>query len=116
MVLGAITNPTRYSYLAIERLLHYGHPVVAIGRTVTQVFGMDILVGQPKEIDIHTITIYLNKTNQKQYYNYILNVIKPVRIIFNPGAENEGLRIEAEIRGIETLNACTLVMLSTNQY
>jgi hypothetical protein len=48
-----------------------------------------------------------------KYYEYILSV-HPQRIIFNPGTENEELSLLAEKKGIKTLEACTLVLLSTN--
>ena len=32
LVLGASDNPSRYSFLAVNRLRSYGHPVVAIGK------------------------------------------------------------------------------------
>lgn len=65
--------------------------------------------------DIDTVTLYLNRDHQREYYDYILS-LKPARIIFNPGAENEELEELARKKGIRTLEACTLVMLSTNQY
>lgn len=115
LVLGASDNPSRYSYLAIQRLRNHHHPVVAIGRKDTQV--ADVIITREKQIhpDIDTITLYLNARHQKEYYDYILS-LKPIRIIFNPGAENEELTLLAEKNGILPLEACTLVMLSTNQY
>jgi predicted CoA-binding protein len=65
--------------------------------------------------DINTVTLYLNPKNQVKYYEYILSV-HPKRIIFNPGTENEELSLLAEKKGIKTIEACTLVLLSTNQY
>ena len=65
--------------------------------------------------DVDTVTLYLNPANQKDYYNYILS-LKPQRIIFNPGAENEELAQLATNEGIQPVEACTLVMLATNQY
>jgi hypothetical protein len=59
--------------------------------------------------------LYLNPKNQEQYYNYILS-LKPSRIIFNPGTENPVFEKMAEEKGIEALEACTLVMLSAGQY
>jgi uncharacterized protein len=59
--------------------------------------------------------LYLNPKHQQQYYNYILS-LKPQRIIFNPGAENEELYQLAKQNKIEVIEACTLVMLSTGQY
>ena len=65
--------------------------------------------------DIDTVTLYLNPTNQKEYYDYILS-LKPKRIIFNPGTENDELIEKAVRQGIKPLEACTLVMISTGQY
>jgi hypothetical protein len=42
--------------------------------------------------------------------------LKPKRIIFNPGAENDELASMAAKKGIQPVEACTLVMLATNQY
>ena len=64
---------------------------------------------------VHLPVLYRFEQHQREYYDYILS-LKPKRIIFNPGAENEELRKLAEKNGIKTLDACTLVMLSTNQY
>src|SRR3954462_14096991 len=108
LVLGASTNPSRYSYLAMDRLSAHKHPVVAVGLREGKVGSVDIVKGQPKEEGVHTITLYLNANNQKQYYDYILS-LHPKRIIFNPGAENEELENLANKNGIDTMEACTLV-------
>jgi len=115
LVLGASDNPSRYSNLAIQRLRKYGHPVVAVGRKYAQVD--DVVIEKEKQPfdNIDTITLYLNPTHQQEYYDYILS-LNPKRIIFNPGAENEELAQLAIAKGIKPLEACTLVMLSTNQY
>jgi predicted CoA-binding protein len=115
LVLGASDNPSRYSYLAIQRLRNHDHPVVAIGRKNTRV--SDVIIDKEKKPfeDVDTITLYLNRHHQREYYDYILS-IQPKRIIFNPGAENDELAALAKAKGIKTMEACTLVMLSTNQY
>lgn len=115
LVLGASENPQRYSYLAVQKLISHDHPVLAIGRKAGMVKG--ITISTTKEIfpDVDTVTLYLNPANQKQYYDYILS-LNPKRIIFNPGTENRELASLARNNGIETLQACTLVMLSTGQY
>ena len=115
LVLGASDNPSRYSYLAIQRLRSHGHPVVAIGRKNTKV--NDVIIEKEKQ-DVHnidTVTLYLNPTHQQEYYDYIVS-LKPKRIIFNPGTENEELIRLAKENNIQPLEACTLVMLSTGQY
>jgi predicted CoA-binding protein len=115
LVLGASANPARYSYLAVNRLRANGHPVAAIGKRVGKVADVNIDTDHLPMNDIDTVTLYLNEQNQKQYYDYIVS-LHPKRIIFNPGAENEELTKIAEQQGIKTMEACTLVLLSTGQY
>jgi predicted CoA-binding protein len=115
LVLGASQNPSRYSYLAINKLRDHDHPVVAIGKRIGEVRGVPILTTQEKFEDIDTVTLYLNPVNQKPYIDYILS-LQPKRIIFNPGTENEELYELALKKGIQAKEACTLVMLSTGQY
>jgi predicted CoA-binding protein len=115
LVLGASDNPSRYSYLAINSLRNQGHPVVAIGRK--QVRTGDVEIGTDKQAfpDVDTVTLYLSAAHQREYYDYILS-LHPKRIIFNPGAENPELGQLAQAHGIEPIEACTLVMLSSGQY
>lgn len=115
LVLGASDNPSRYSYLAIQRLRQHGHPVVAIGRKHS--IAEDVIIETEKKAyeEIDTVTLYLNPLHQQEYYHYILS-LHPKRIIFNPGAENEELAELATANNIKPLEACTLVMLSTGQY
>jgi predicted CoA-binding protein len=115
LVLGASGNPSRYSHLAIHRLVSYGHPVYAIGKKPAIVAGITVETEKIFPGNIHTVTLYLNPQHQKEYYDYILS-LKPKRIIFNPGAENEELAFLSEQKGILTMDACTLVLLSTGQY
>lgn len=115
LVLGASDNPSRYSYLAIRKLRRYGHPVVAVGRKLTNVDDVKVEKERLPFEGVDTVTLYLNPLHQKEYYDYILS-LDPKRIIFNPGAENNELAELAKEKGIEPINACTLVLLSTNQY
>jgi uncharacterized protein len=115
LVLGASDNPSRYSYLAINRLKNNQHPIVAIGKKKGIVAGIPIETEKIPITDIDTVTLYLNPDNQKQYYDYIIS-LHPKRIIFNPGTENDELAELALNNNIKPLEACTLVMLSTGQY
>ncbi|MDE3247785.1 MAG: CoA-binding protein [Bacteroidota bacterium] len=115
LVLGASDNPSRYSYLAIQRLKKHGHPVVAIGKRPTVASGVNIGTEKTPEQGVDTVTLYLNPDHQKDYYNYILS-LKPKRIIFNPGTENQELAQLAAKNQIQPMEACTLVLLSTGQY
>ena len=115
LVLGASPNPVRYSYLAVNKLSRYHHPVIAIGKRKGNVGDVEINTEQTPVTDVDTVTLYLNPQNQKQYYNYILS-LKPKRIIFNPGTENPELYKLARQNNIQVMEACTLVLLSTGQY
>ena len=115
LVLGASDNPSRYSYLAIRKLVSHNHPVVAIGRRKGQVGDITIEKEHLAQDDIDTVTLYLNPSNQVEYYDYILG-LKPKRIIFNPGTENNELIKKAKENNIEPVIGCTLVMLSIGLY
>lgn len=115
VVLGASPNPSRYSFLAVSRLAARGNSVIAIGKRKGSINQVEIVTAQPPAENVDTVTLYLNASNQKQYYDYILS-LHPKRIIFNPGAENDELAELAVKNNIEPVEACTLVLLSTGQY
>jgi uncharacterized protein len=115
VVLGASDNPTRYSYLAVKKLEAYKHPVLAIGKRTGKIGNTPIETDHVATNSVDTITLYLNPMNQREYYDYILE-LKPKRIIFNPGTENDELIRRSKEQGIEPVIGCTLVMLSTGTY
>ncbi len=115
LVIGASENTARYSNMAVNKLLSKQHEVVAIGKTGGKIQNVEIRKEQVQDDDIDTVTLYVNPTHQQPYYDYILS-LKPRRIIFNPGTENDELERLAAQQGIDVLEACTLVMLSTGQY
>ncbi len=115
LVLGATPNASRYSYLATMRLAQHGHHVVPVGIRKGEIEGIKIVEGKPEEEGVDTVTLYLGADRQAEYYDYILS-LKPKRIIFNPGTENPELAQLAKEEGIETVEGCTLVMLSIGAY
>jgi predicted CoA-binding protein len=117
VIIGATTNPGRYAYLAAQMLTNYQHDIVPVGLKEGAVFGKEILdiLEKPPVGDVDTVTLYIGPQRQPEYYQYILNM-KPKRIIFNPGTENDEFIKMAEAQGVEALEACTLVMLRTGQY
>ncbi|WP_128331697.1 CoA-binding protein [Apibacter sp. HY039] len=115
LVIGASENPERYSYKAVKLLRQYEHPVVAIGNKEGSIGDVSFSKELPDIIDLDTITLYLNPDRQKEYYEYIIS-LKPKRIIFNPGTENNELVKLAQDNNIVSEEACTLVLLRTNQY
>lgn len=116
LILGASEKTTRYSYKATKRLLDLGEDVILIGGREGEVLGVKIQTNNVVQRDIHTVTVYLSSHRQEEYIDFILDIVKPKRIIFNPGAENLTFASRAIEEGIEVLHACTLVMLATGQY
>ncbi len=115
LVLGASLKPQRYSNLAIRRLVAYNNEVVAYGLIEGEVSGITIdsqLISYP---DIDTVTLYLNPERQKAYYDYVLS-LRPRRVIFNPGTENPEFQHLLRKEQVYYEEACTLVLLSTDQY
>lgn len=115
VVLGASEKPSRYSYLAVRKLTNHGHQVVAIGKRKGMINNVPIETDHLPLAEVDTVTLYLNPMNQREYIDYILS-LRPRRIIFNPGTENDVLIQSAKANGIEPVLGCTLVMLSTGQY
>ncbi len=115
VVLGATTKPDRYAFKAINMLVEKGNSVLAIGQNAGEVAGVKIQTKAIPLKNIDTVTLYLNPTRQRDYYNYIVEA-KPKRVIFNPGTENPEFYQLLQLNNIKVEVACTLVLLSTNQY
>lgn len=115
LVIGASTNPDRYSYKAIQMLIERHHVVRAIGINEGSIFGVEINKKQILWKHIDTVTLYINKEIQESYINYIIK-LAPRRVIFNPGTENPNFCSLLQKNNINYDEACTLVLLSTNQY
>ncbi len=117
LVVGATDNPERYAFLAAEMLQNKGFDFSPIGIKKGMVFGEEILDlrQKPALAGIHTITLYLGPQNQSEWMDYLIG-LGPKRIIFNPGTENPVFFSKAKAAGIDALEACTLVMLTTGQF
>jgi predicted CoA-binding protein len=115
LVIGASENASRYSNIAINMLSEFNHEVVGIGSKAGTVAGVNFGTEQIPFSDIDTVTMYVGPQNQANIIPYVLD-LKPRRIIFNPGTENKSFATLAQNQGIEVIEACTLVMLRTNQF
>lgn len=114
-IIGASPKSDRYAYMATSRLKKYSHPVFPVGINGGEIEGEKILTDKPQLKDIHTVTLYVGPQNQPAWTDYILS-LNPKRIIFNPGTENAEFEKRATEKGIECIEACTLVMLSIGEY
>ena len=117
VILGASTNPARFSYKAAHMLSNHGHEIIPVGLKKGAVAGKQILDirGKPFIEEVDTITLYMNSKNQRFYYDYILT-LNPRRIIFNPGAENPELISLTREKNIHAEENCTLIMLNAGMY
>jgi uncharacterized protein len=117
VIIGATTNPERYAFLAARMLTSYNHEIVPVGIKEGAVSGKEILdIFEKPAIDgVDTVTLYIGPHRQPEYYDYILG-LRPRRIIFNPGTENDEFQRMAEAQGIEAVEGCTLVMLRSGQF
>ena len=115
-VLGASPNPERYSYRAVRSLLSKKIPVIAVGKRDFVRDDLKIMKRLPEDIrSVHTIAMYLNANNQREYYDDIIS-LKPRRIIFNPGTANTEFEEILREKGIEVISDCMLVMLSCGRF
>ncbi len=115
-VLGASNKPERYSYQAVKLLAEKGHAVFPVHPAIPRIDGITVFkrladISAP----IHTITVYLGSERSTALADDILSA-RSKRVIFNPGAENPDLARRLQEAGVEAMNACTLVLLKTNQF
>lgn len=117
LIIGASNNPNRYSYKAAFSLQHAGFEFIPFGVKRGDIIGRKInndwKDNWREEVD--TVTMYVNPKLQEQYYDQII-ALAPRRVIFNPGTENYDFSQRLKAADIESENACTLVLLSINQY
>lgn len=115
-IIGASSKEDRYAYKAQKMLLDHGHNSFPVnpygGEALGESFYKSINdIGE----DIDTVTLYVAPKRLEKSVDDII-AKKPKRIIFNPGTESSRFKLMFEEAGIETLEACTLVLLSTNQF
>jgi predicted CoA-binding protein len=115
-ILGASDRPDRYAYMAFRMLKDYGHEVALVNPKLKEIEGVPVvpaLADTKGEID--TLTMYVGPQKSNQLINEII-ALKPRRVIFNPGSENDDLIRELGLAGIHVVEGCTLVLLRTNQF
>ena len=105
LVPGAAGNPDRYSCMATKSLIRNGYEAVPVGFKSGFIKELEILTGMPEIDDVDTVLLYLDKKKQQEYYNYIIG-LNPLRVIFNPGAENP------ELQSI----LCALIMINNGVF
>ena len=116
LVLGASDKPERYAYQAMKRLREAGHQVVLVNPRLDAIEGVPCyanLAATPRPID--TVTVYIGTRRIPEHLDALLE-LSPRRVIFNPGTEDADIMSRLSAAGIEVVEACTLVMLRTEQF
>ncbi len=115
-IIGASNSVERYSYKCMKKLEENGHRVFLIAKKTDDIEGKKV-VASLSQIDekIDTVTVYVSSKHQESTISDILK-IKPRRVIFNPGTENPEAYENLKANNIEVIEACSLVLLSTNQF
>ncbi len=115
-VVGASPKSDRYSNKAIKLLEEKGHAPIPVAPKYKEILDNEVyenLTDIPDKID--TVTMYVGPARQDAIIKDILK-IAPKRVIFNPDTENKDAARTLKNAGIEVVEACTLVLLKTNQY
>ena len=115
-VLGASDKPERYSYKAVKKLREKGHVPLPVHPALEKIEGIPVY-GSLRDIaePVDTISVYLSAPRSSQIAEDIV-AHGARRVIFNPGAENAALSAQLRAADVEVMEACTLVLLSTDQF
>ena len=119
VVLGASSDPSRYSFRALQMLENAGHEAIPVHPRESEILGKKVISSLSalikNHVKVHTVSVYVNAAISTPLEKDFL-ALRPDRIIFNPGAENPGLAQSLQKAGIRVENACTLVLLQTDQF
>ena len=116
VVVGASKNEERYSNKAMRMLMEYGHNPIPVAPAVDTILDRKVFA-TPADVTgpVDTVTMYVGPARQGDMIDGIIG-LRPKRVIFNPGTENPSEYPRFKVAGIEVIEACTLVMLRTNQF
>lgn len=116
LVLGASPKKDRYSNMAIVQLLQKGYQVIPVHPKLAEIEGLTVIPDLASvEQKIHTLTLYIGPQRSAALIDDIIR-LNPVRVIINPGTESDQLEEALCHHHINHFHACTLVLLSTNQF
>lgn len=115
LLLGASMKPFRYSNMAVKALINKDFVVCPVGKEKGEINGVGVKTTLPPLEKFHTVSIYLNKKNQRDYYEKLF-MYSPERVIFNPGAENDELKSLCKEHNVDVVENCTLEMVNMEQF
>ena len=115
-IIGASHKPERYSNKAMHALKKHGYDVVLVNPFKDRIEGQSCYKSVDEyDGEIDTVTLYVNPA---RFHDHIKDVINasPRRVIMNPGTEDTQHEKVLTESGIVVEKACTLVLLSQNQF
>lgn len=115
-VLGASPKPARYANQCIRLLKQHGYRVTPVHPKFESIEDLAVspsldAIARP----VDTLTLYVGPRLLEPQADAIV-ALKPGRVIFNPGTESGVVRARLDGAGIRWFEACTLVLLRTNQF
>ena len=115
-ILGASNKPERYSFKALNLLAEHEHRVFPVHPALEEINGHKVY-SSLEVIDeaIDTLTLYVGVRHIEKLIPSIV-ALNPKRVILNPGTESEPLKEALSENNIPYLEACTLIMLKTDQF
>jgi len=117
-ILGASNKSQRYSYKALQMLSEHGHvpiPIHPALGTIEQFSVASSIEEAEKWGPLDTLTVYVRPERSSELSQSIISC-SAKRVIFNPGTENPALNEQLQKAGKKVVEACTLVLLRTNQF
>lgn len=116
LIVGASKKSERYANMAMKRLIEKGHEVILFNPAESEIEGHPV-VNSLEEVQgpVDTVTLYVGPKHLEPMIEGII-ACGPKRIISNPGTETPAMAERARAAGIEYLEACTLVLLTTGQF
>jgi len=115
-VLGASPKPARYANQCIRLLKQHGYRVTPLHPRFETIEELPVKPSLDAiEEPVDTLTLYVGPKGLEPMIGAIVK-LAPGRVIFNPGTESSDAQQRLNEHGIEWFEACTLVMLKTDQF
>jgi len=116
VVVGASDNPERYANMAVRLLKSHGYEVIPVNPELDEVEGIPVVhrLNQIRK-KVRTVTLYVGPSRSAGMAEDLI-ALSPGRVIFNPGTEVDILERKLRESGIDTVRACTLVLLNSGRF
>ena len=115
-VLGSSPKPARYANQCVRLLKRLGYRTTPVHPRFERIEELPVTHSLEAIADpVDTLTLYVGPQLLEPQADAIVR-LRPTRVIFNPGTESRLVQERLDEAGIAWLEACTLVMLKTDQF